>query len=136
MHKLASKNDIETLKSFSLTMAWAFPLVFGLFLPWLFSYSLQSWPLAVTAVMLLGYFLHPPSLYYPYRFWMAIALAVGWINTRIILTVVFYLMILPTGVVMRALGKLQYRNVPKAKNNSYYHSPTSDNSKKRLEYPF
>ena len=136
MITLASKNDTAALKSFALTMSWAFPSVFGLLLPWLFSYSLQLWPLIISALLLGGYFLHPPSLYYPYRLWMSIALVLGWINTRIILGLVFYAMILPIGLLMRSLGKLQYCNCPAAKNNSYYHSPSSDSDKKRLEYPF
>jgi hypothetical protein len=37
--------------------------------------------------------------------WMTFAFALGWVNTRLILGVVFYLIFTPTGLVMRLLGK-------------------------------
>lgn len=37
--------------------------------------------------------------------WMALAFALGWINTRILLGVFFYLIITPTGLLMRLFGK-------------------------------
>lgn len=40
-----------------------------------------------------------------YRRWMAIGHVLGWINTRIILGIMFYLLFLPVGLAMRLLGK-------------------------------
>jgi hypothetical protein len=37
--------------------------------------------------------------------WMTFAFALGWINTRILLGIFFYLILTPIGVVMRLLGK-------------------------------
>jgi hypothetical protein len=37
--------------------------------------------------------------------WMTFAFALGWVNTRIILGIVFYLIFTPAGLVMRLLGK-------------------------------
>jgi hypothetical protein len=37
--------------------------------------------------------------------WMTFAFALGWVNTRLILGIVFYLIFTPTGLVMRLLGK-------------------------------
>jgi hypothetical protein len=37
--------------------------------------------------------------------WMTFAFALGWVNTRLILGIVFYLIFTPAGLVMRLLGK-------------------------------
>lgn len=40
-----------------------------------------------------------------YRGWMKFAYALGWVNTRILLTLFFFLIITPVAVAMRLLGK-------------------------------
>ena len=47
-----------------------------------------------------------PRLLTPiYRAWMRLAEVLGWINTRILLTLIFYLVVTPIGVVMRLFGR-------------------------------
>jgi hypothetical protein len=46
-----------------------------------------------------------PILKRIYVGWMTFAFALGWVNTRLILGLVFYLIFTPTGLVMRLLGK-------------------------------
>ncbi len=40
-----------------------------------------------------------------YRLWVKFAMALAWFNTRLLLGIVFYLIITPTGLLMRLLGK-------------------------------
>lgn len=40
-----------------------------------------------------------------YRGWMKFAHALGWVNTRILLSLFFFLIITPVAVAMRLLGK-------------------------------
>src|SRR5262245_25127131 len=40
-----------------------------------------------------------------FRLWMKFALALSWVMTRVILSVFFYLVLTPVGLVMRLLGK-------------------------------
>lgn len=40
-----------------------------------------------------------------YRLWMKFADALAWINTRILLIVIYYLVVTPTGLAMRLFGK-------------------------------
>lgn len=138
MHNLAKQTDTAELKDFARTMMWAFPAVFGLFLPWFFDYPWQWWPLVITSVLALMYSFKPSLIYFPYRGWMSIALVLGWINTRIILSVVFFVLIVPFGVVLRSLKKLQYRTAirSKSENDSYYHKREEKRDDKRLEFPF
>jgi NADH:ubiquinone oxidoreductase subunit 5 (subunit L)/multisubunit Na+/H+ antiporter MnhA subunit len=47
-----------------------------------------------------------PSLLHPvYRGWMRVGEVLGWINTRILLTLVFFLVVTPIGLLMRLFGR-------------------------------
>jgi hypothetical protein len=64
----------------------------------------RHWALALAAVLAGGALLWPPALHYPYRGWMALGHALGWINSRILLSIVFYGVVTPMGFVMRLFG--------------------------------
>lgn len=134
--KLVAKNDILELKRFGLTMMWVFPLVFMGLLPWLFERGLPWWPLVLSGLLATLYLAYPKGLYYPYRIWMAIALVLGWINTRIILGFAFFGLILPIGLLLRLFGKLQYKNKPLPNQNSFYIQRLDKKTRKNLEEPF
>lgn len=55
------------------------------------------------ALVLLG-LIFPRALVYPNRAWMMLAEVLGFITTRIILGLVFFLIVTPIGMVKRALG--------------------------------
>ena len=55
-----------------------------------------------------------------YIVWMALAIALGFIMTRVILTLVFFLVITPIGLVMRALGKDPLTKGPDSSLDSYW----------------
>lgn len=141
--KLVNKQDVEALKEFAITMSWVFPLIFMVLLPWLFDRSVSlslsfCWPLVLSGLLLSLYLVYPPGLYYPYRLWMAIASVLGWINTRLILAVAFYGLILPLGLVLRMLGKLQYqaKTNKRAQQASLWRKSEEKSAKQQLENPF
>lgn len=49
-------------------------------------------------------FISPNILKPVYIFWMRLAFVLGWINTRIILFIIFYLIFTPIGIVLRIFG--------------------------------
>jgi hypothetical protein len=61
--------------------------------------------LAIAAVLLLCAAIAPSLLRPVYRGWMRLGEVLAWINTRIILTLVFFLVVTPIGVVMRLFGR-------------------------------
>ncbi|MFT5675275.1 MAG: hypothetical protein ACI808_001205 [Paraglaciecola sp.] len=142
MLNLADKSDLRALKEFARTMIWAFPVIFMGILPWLFEQPIHWWPGVISAVLTLLYFAYPAGLYYPYRLWMAIASVLAWINTRLILGIAFFLLIMPIGLWMRFLGKLQYKTKISNSagddndNNSYWIKRTDKLDKNNLENPF
>lgn len=131
---LLKKTDHKGLRQFGLQMALVIPMLFGIALPWLFGWSWPLWPWLLAATFLLLVLLHAPGLYYPYRVWMAFAAVMGWLNTRLLLGVVFYLLIMPLGLLLRLCGKLQYQAHPKG--DSFWRQPDKEPTAKDLEDPF
>ncbi len=81
----------------------------------------SSWVLLAIALYLLiaGLFLHP--LLKPiYKGWTWIAHKIGWFNTRLLLGLIFYLVLAPTGLMMRIFGKDPLPKRVKAKDGSYW----------------
>jgi saxitoxin biosynthesis operon SxtJ-like protein len=78
--------------------------IFGLIGLWPMLWRHQSprlWALALTVLLVVPALVAPRTLAPVYRVWMAAGEVLAWINTRIILGVVFYLVVTPIGLVMR-----------------------------------
>ncbi len=127
---------IRELKSFAFTMSWAIPCLFTLFLPWIFDKGINWWPLVITTILMTLYFAYPKGISPIYRGWMVIASVLGWINTRVILALVFYLIIFPIVILLRIFGKLQYRNSENPNEQSFWKLREIDLKKEDLERPF
>lgn len=91
------------LKKFGITMA----VVSGLITLWLYffhpDYIIFSGGLTLLFALLA--FIVPTSLKTFYLLWMALAFILGFIMTRVILTVLFYIILTPTGLFLRLTGK-------------------------------
>lgn len=137
MHLIViDKNNQAELKRFALTFSVAFPVVFMLLLPWLFGLGIPVWPLVISATLMLLYLVYPRGIYYPQLVWAYIAFVLGWINTRIILGLVFYLMIFPVGWLVRGLGKLNYNQNNNTNSDSFWVQREAKAEKENLENPF
>ena len=98
------KLESAELRNFALIMAGLVVMFFGALLPWIWNWSYPVWPwYLATALVALG-FVAPLSLGLPYRLWMKLGHALGWVNTRLLLSIMFYLMITPMGFLMRLFG--------------------------------
>lgn len=64
-----------------------------------------KWMLGVGVGVYLLSLIAPPIVKPIHIVWMTIAFALGWFNTRLLLGAAFYLVITPTGLLMRLLGK-------------------------------
>ena len=65
----------------------------------------RPWAVGIAVGLLLPAVLFPTVLTPIYRVWMTIGDTLGWINTRIILSLVFYALFTPLGVIRRVLLK-------------------------------
>ncbi len=89
----------------------AFGLIFGLFFlliciwPAIFySHQIRLWALVLSSLFLLPAVLMPKVLTRLYMLWMFIGNALGWINTRIILGLIFFGVLMPFGFLLRLFG--------------------------------
>lgn len=91
------------LRRFGFTVGTALVIV-GVLLAW--RGRTAGWPLAVAggAIVLLALVV-PGALKILHRFWMSLALAMGWVMTNVILTIVFFLVVTPIGLLQRLFGK-------------------------------
>jgi len=65
-----------------------------------------GWPLiSIGTILVFAASLVPSILKWVHGPWMTIALALGWIVTRILLTLVFFLVVTPIGLLQRLIGK-------------------------------
>jgi hypothetical protein len=99
-------NEITSkqLRSFGFTVGGIFALI-GCWPLILRGEELRWWALLIAACLLIPAVVFPRSLVWVHKGWMAIGHVLGWINTRIILGVVFYVIVTPIGIFRRWLGK-------------------------------
>jgi len=93
----------KQLKNFGIVVGGILAAIAGL----LFWKESMAWvPIAVTAAHLIGFGLFLPKfLYHVYKCWMIFAAGLNWVMTRVILSLLFYLVIAPMGLTMRLFGK-------------------------------
>lgn len=93
------KTDRATLRKFGLMMALGFVLI-SLIIFTKHKHSLTLTVVAALSWMLTAIFA-PGLLKYIYIFWMKLAYILSWINTRLLLCIIFYLVFSPVGLFMR-----------------------------------
>ncbi len=126
--------DKKGLREFGLITGGLFVGLFGLFFPWLLSVDFPIWPWCVAGVLWIWALLIPNSLKWVYKPWMLFAGGLGWINTRIILAIVFFVLMMPIGLLMRLLGKNPMH--PKLSQSDSFRIITHTRAPKEMEHPF
>lgn len=104
MHEIPEL-DRKGLREFGLVTGAILMALFGLFFPWLLGRAVPLWPWLVGTVLFAWSFAAPMSLNPLYRQWMKLGLLMSRITTPVILGVVFFLVLTPMGLVMRAMGR-------------------------------
>jgi len=95
---------IKQLRSFGLTVGGIFAMI-GLWPLVIRSADPRWWALLIGACLTVPAVVYPGCLFWVYRGWMMLGHVLGWVNTRIILSAVFYLVVTPIGIIRRWLGK-------------------------------
>lgn len=127
--------DKKGLRDFGLITGALFVGIFGLLLPWKFEWAWPIWPWVILAVLSLMAFITPMQLRPVYRVWMRIGLAIGSVVSRIILGLVFFLVVTPIGIMMRATGKDPMNRQLDASVDSYREA-ISENKSNSFDRPF
>jgi hypothetical protein len=93
--------------------------------------------LAIGIVLFLSRFI-PPLFSYIFGKWVALSIVLGYFISRILLTLIFFLVIMPTGFIMKLFGKdpMDRKLDPEAKTYWIKHEQPENNSIERYEKQF
>ena len=91
------------LRKFGMTMGIAFLVISSLFF-FRHKHTGATYGLVVSCVFFITGMILPVLLRPVYVVWMRLAFILGWVNTRIILIIMFYLVFTPIGLLMRMFG--------------------------------
>lgn len=115
-----------------------FGIILGVFLGLLGLFLLWRGKSAIYILILSGVFflfgLFLPFLLKPiYKIWMAIAFMLGWVVTRLILTISYYFLITPIGLLGRLFGK-KFLDLQFKKDVKSYWIPREEKKIKKDSY--
>ncbi len=117
------KSSSKDLRSFGITFS-IISLIIASFL--YFSNALELFKIFTyigLVFIVLGYII-PIALKPLYFVWMIIAIILGWVMTRVILSIVFYLVITPIGIITRILGE-DFLSLKNSETKSYWNNRDS-----------
>lgn len=127
--------DRQELRKFGFVFATGLVLIFGLFFPWVLEKPSPYWPWIVAAVFAGSALILPQILKPVFLLWMKIGHVLGWINTRIILGVVFFIIFAPVALLMHLFGNdPMHRRLDETA--STYRINSEKLPRERMERPF
>ena len=122
-------------RKFGLTTSAIIIGLFALVIPWLFNIGYPRWPWILGGILGAWALLAPRTLRPAYAGWMRFGHVMNWINTRLILGIMFYGIFLPIGVVMRLFGKdSMHRKLDKTQAS--YRVKSQHEPKDNVERPY
>ncbi len=135
---ITDARTVETdgqLRQFGFIMAGFIGVLFGFLIPWIWGLPLTVYPWLVVLAFLVPAVARPTVLRPVYRGWMWIGERLGWVNQRIILGILFFLIFTPTSLVLSVFGRDPMRRRVRETIESYrIASIQPDNS--RLKAPY
>ena len=125
----------KVLREFGLVVGGLLALLLGLIFPLLRGHGLLIWPLAVGGLLGLVGLIAPAMLRPIYYGWMRFGQAFAWVNNAIVLSLVFYGVVAPMGMVMRSLLGYDPMAVRPSRNISF-RKASATRSPESMEKPF
>lgn len=128
------KSSEKDLRSFGITLGIFFGLLAGFFF-WSGKAHFLIW--LGSSGFFFGFGLLAPDLLKPIqKVWMTLALLIGWVMTRLILTALFYLVITPIAQLARLSGKKFLNTAFREAVDSYWMTRQEESSKESYEKQF
>jgi hypothetical protein len=101
---MQNEADTKQLRTFALLVGGIFAVIGWWPVLWR-GEVLRLWAVLLSVGLIVPGIVGPRSLGSVYRGWMILGHVLGWINTQILLGVIFFGLITPMGLVRRLLGK-------------------------------
>jgi len=112
----------KKLREFGFLIGFGFPIIIGWLIPSIYGHFFRIWTLFIAIPFLTLGILKPHLLFYPYKAWIVIGLILGWINSRIILGLIFLLVLQPISLIMKIFGYDPLREKKKGNEISFRES--------------
>ena len=127
--------DRNGLRHFAWMFAAVVASLFGLILPWLLDLDWPSAPWIIAIVFFVWGLVAPSTLRLFYRLWMRFGFAMNFFVTRIVLGVVFFIVLLPYGLVYRLRRKDPMHRTWDHNSHSY-RVPSHKPGSRHMEKPY
>ena len=114
----------KILREFGLLVGIGLPLLVGWILPVFSGHTYRYWALWIGLPLLFVSIFKPAFLYFPYKLWMKLGHILGWVNSKVILGLVFLFVLQPIAVIMKSFGYDPLRE--KKTNKTTYREIRSD----------
>ena len=124
------------LRQFGFLFSLILVALFGVILPWLFDVRWPVWPWSAGGVMMTLAIAWPPGLAPIYRIWMRFGLIAGFVNTRIIMFLLYYGVFVPVALLMRITGRDALARRTYNEEMSSYRVTSTRRPKDHFERPY
>ena len=100
-HPAIEELDKKGYRNFALTFGGIITALFGLLFPWVFGLSFPLWPWILMFALAVWGVIAPMTLRHFYRGWMKFGILLSTVTTPLVLGIVYYGVITPTGLIAR-----------------------------------
>ncbi|MEL4894847.1 SxtJ family membrane protein [Crocosphaera sp. Alani8] len=97
--------DKKGLREFGLIIGGMIAILFGLLIPSLWGHSLPLIPWIIAGVLVTFSLFIPQSLAPIYQGWMRVSQVLAWLNSRLILGLIFFIIVTPMSLIMKIIKR-------------------------------
>ena len=115
----------KKLVEFGLLFSFGTPLFIGWLIPLIYGHAFRVFTIYISIPILLSTIFKPYLLVIPYKLWMKLGDTLGWINSHLVLSLIFIFILQPTGIIMKCFGHDPLRK--KFNNKKSYRESKKDN---------
>ena len=98
------KPGTKDLRNFGFLIGFGFPIIIGWLFPFISGHSFRQWTIMVSIPAIILSITKPKLLLHIYALWMRLGYYLGWINSRIILGIIFLFVLQPIAFAMNLFG--------------------------------
>ena len=116
----------KQLREFGLLIGFGFPLIIGYLIPLVSGHNFRVWTLGICFLSVTCAIINPNLLFFPYKLWMKLGILLGWVNSRMVLGLVYIVILQPIALILTIFGYDPLRkNKRYRKRKSYRELKTS-----------
>ena len=125
---------LKEIRSFGLVFSLLVVLIFAGLMPWLFNQSIFVWPFVVSTATALLALLAPSALRPLHSIFIKLGTFLGFINTRILLFIIFFGLFLPASIIMWLVRRDILGRKPSTVDS--YRKPSQARPRDHFERPY